>query len=118
MKNTLRMVGHGVDLTLDTGDWSGLPSFVSTPRYIELEILNAYRKVIGRTDGSVSLMRHYKTKVIQRERDVFEVRLAIQYSLYETDLDGISRENPYTQRAFRFYLTHDYRQVADVPIPC
>lgn len=107
-RNTIRMLGHGVDLTVDARDWSGLPMYCTTPARIRTAIEHAFRSVLADAGGGVAYQSR-RTRCRQVEKHLFVHAQAITLSLYKIGTDGVSREDKATRRTFRFYTRQDWR---------
>jgi len=107
MKHTTRLRGHGIDLTINKGSFSGLATFVTAPRSVQKAIENAFRELIGDSEGGFG-WGSGKQRTRQLAPHVFEVSQVVELCLYKAGPDGVGRRDESSRRAFRVYDRSDW----------
>jgi hypothetical protein len=109
-RNTIKMQGHGIDVTIAAGSFSGLPSHCTLPHAIGRQLEAAYRQVLGRTDGSLATFSKLDAvKTRQLADKVFEATMELTYSLFvQSGGKNCYAEDRGARRAFSFTMIHDY----------
>ena len=107
MKHTTRLLGHGIDLAIDKGGFSGSATFVTAPRSAKKAIENAFRELIGDSEGGFC-WGSGKQRTRQIAPHVFEVSQVVELCLYKVGADGTARRDESSRRVFRLYDRSDW----------
>jgi len=106
-KHTVRMLGHGVDITLP--GFSGLPTYCTAPRELQAALEAAYRQVIGEPQGGGLAWLTRSNRTRQLSDGLFETSQAVEFSLFKAGVDNVSSCVHATRRIFRLYSRYDWR---------